>query len=221
MDALEQKAQIDRGVTACDINTRDVVVATPPVLLRLDFGCGERCEPGFEGVDKHFPGAAHKVDLFRFPLPWDDGSVDEIRASHFVEHIPAREIEGKDVDAGHEDMIGRDMFIAFFDECYRILKPEGSMTVIVPNLRSDRAFMDPTHRRFICAETFGYLNRDWRDVNKLGHYLGACDFQATVNPLIPVDMSLRHPEAQARMFRECWNVIADWHAVLKPVKGKK
>lgn len=195
------------------------VIAAPPKTLKLDLGCGQRCKEGFEGADRYAPGATHKVNLWHFPFPWDDDSVDEIYCSHFAEHIPNRDVEARDIDTGHEHLIDRDLLVVFFDECYRILKPDGVMTVIVPAATSVRAFQDPTHRRYIPAEFFGYLNKGWRDANGLGHYLGACDFNSTVNPVVPTEMTLRHPEAQARMYRESWNCVADWHAVLKPIKG--
>ena len=68
--------------------------------LKLDLGCGQNVREGFEGVDLYGDKAKHKVDLFKFPWPFKDGSVDEINCSHFMEHIPAREIEEKESRLG-------------------------------------------------------------------------------------------------------------------------
>jgi predicted SAM-dependent methyltransferase len=183
--------------------------------VRLDLGCGQSCQDGFEGVDLWSPTAKHRVNLFRFPWRFEDSSVDEIYCSHFVEHIPAREVEDKDIDGLiARDFIGKDMLFAFFDECHRILKPRGKMKVIVPALQSTRAFQDPTHRRFIPAEMFGYLSKEWRTANKLDHYRVVCDFEITINHTVLDEMNLLAPEVAMRRFRESWNTMWDFHADL-------
>lgn len=181
-----------------------VVVRTKP-LLRLDLGAGQSPAEGFEGVDI-WRGSKHVVDLLKFPWPFDDNSVEEIHCSHFIEHIPMEMVphNGK----------WKDLFFAFFDECYRILVPGGKMRVICPNARCNRAFQDPTHRRFIVAETFGYLWEDWRKANRLDHYNVECNFGANVNPIVPTELTVLHPDAQARRFNENWNTVLDWDARL-------
>jgi predicted SAM-dependent methyltransferase len=176
----------------------------PPV--RLDLACGQHPREGFAGVDLYAPGA-ERVDLRVYPWPWADASVAEAHCSHYVEHIPADEVHG-----GPRD--GQDAFFAFFDELHRVLEPGGVATIIVPCGRSSRGFMDPTHRRFIMAETFGYLAADWRKAQGLDHYRVACDFGIVVNPTVDQSMNLLHPEAAARRFNEGWNTIHDWVAVL-------
>ena len=88
------------------------------------------------------------------------------------------------------------------------------MTVVVPNARCNRAFQDSIHRRFIVAETFLYLAKEWRDLNKLSHYNVECNFACNVDPIIPQELSLLHPEAQHRRFNNEWNTILDWQAKL-------
>src|SRR5678816_2800742 len=125
-------------------------IATSTDLVRYDLGCGSRCKEGFTGVDKFAKGdKIQNVDLFKFPWPWADNSVDELHASHFLEHIPAREVE--DRDCQHPDkgmpshLYGTDMLCAFMDEAWRVLKPGGVFAIVVPNARNNRAFQDPTH----------------------------------------------------------------------------
>ena len=172
--------------------------------LRLNFGCGLKLREGFEGVDKSpLSLAPHIVDLLKFPLPWRDSSVDEIWCEHFMEHIPAREVVDGDLTSfgqlSRQDMIGQDMFLAFFDECYRVLCPGGKITLVWPALQSSRAFQDPTHRRFIPVETMNYLNADWRRARNLSHYLVVCDFRI----VFPV------PTKQ-----QLWNVDHDFRVTL-------
>lgn len=179
--------------------------------VKLDLGCGARPAEGFEGVDLFEPTAKHRVNLFKFPWPWADSSVDAINSSHFVEHIPTCFVSGGNIPVDEND---RDLWCAFFDECWRILKPGGRMTVIVPYLQSHRAFQDPTHRRFHCESNFAYLDKNWRVANGLTHYLGAADFTVMCDRIAPADEGLRHQEAAAMRAFHYWNTTLDVRANL-------
>ncbi len=134
---------------------RKAKVVTP---LKLDLGCGENCIEGFTGVDLYAPSAKIKADLFKLPWPWKDGSVDELHASHFIEHIP------------------QNLRWPFFEECYRVLKLDGVMRIIVPNWKSERAYGDMTHQwPPVTAMFFYYLHKGWREQNKLTY--GAYDIK--------------------------------------------
>ncbi len=195
--------------------------------LKLDLGCGQNPKEGFEGVDIQGGKAKHTVDLFKFPWPFADNSVEEIHCSHFLEHVPAREIEERDLrfiesvvlhpskNPVAQSFLGQDMLFAFVDECYRILKPECWMHVVVPSGRSNRAFWDPTHRRFFMQETFLYFARDWRTQNGLDHYRVKCNFGIDVTHSMPQEEGLKSAEAQSTRFQTLWNVTVDWHAKLK------
>jgi len=211
----------DAGRSAADSPPPVVVQSPLAPPVRLDLACGQSPREGFEGVDLYAPGR-HAVNLLRFPWPWGDRSVDELHCSHFVEHIPtvyvAPDGSTSDIPRSAED---KDLFFAFFDECWRILKSGGVMTVIVPALRSNRAFQDPTHRRFLPAETFLYLNRVWREMNRLGHYRVDCDFTGPgglgvplVEGQVPMEESLRAPEVQAVRVGTLWNVVGDWRVLM-------
>lgn len=76
--------------------------------LKLDLGAGEISPPGFVPV-----GRDHGTEIF--PLPYADGSVEEIRASHVLEHFPHRQ-----VDAVIKDWV-------------RALKKGGRLRIAVPN----------------------------------------------------------------------------------------
>ena len=203
-------------------NGNGAVAASPPPVagLRLDLACGQRARDGYEGVDLYAPNAQHKVDLWKFPWPWADGSVEAINCTHFIEHIPAREVESGDLVKGADAKrwLGQDMLFAFFDEAWRILKPDGQMNIVCPSVRSERAFQDPTHRRFIAQATFFYLSKVWREMNKLDHYNVRCNFSGDVNFSFPVELQGRHQEVQNDLFARAWNVILDWMVVLKAVK---
>lgn len=198
------------------------IVRAPAKELRLDLACGQTPREGFEGVDI-WAGAKHPLNLLQFPWPWADQSVDELFCSHFVEHIPMCYLTPKGeyvhVPTSPED---KDLFFAFFDECWRILKPGGLFTLVLPALRSNRAFQDPTHRRFIPSETFLYLHQPWRAANRLDHYGVKCNFVApvgdgipAVDGQVPMEEGVRAPEVQAVRFNTLWNTVADWVVRMK------
>lgn len=205
-----------------------LVMASSRTERKLDLGCGQNVKEGYEGVDLYGDHAKHHVDLFKFPWPFADESVDEVHSSHFLEHIPARECEVRDLvlsekNVGEHDKImrefvGKDMFFAFMDECYRIMKPDAWMHVVVPSGRSNRAFWDPTHRRFFMQETFLYLAEGWRAINRLDHYRCKCNFGSNVNYSLPGEEGLRAPEVHNERFQHLWNVTVDWIADLKKLK---
>lgn len=78
--------------------------------LKLDLGAGEISPPGFLPL-----GNRHGSEIF--PLPHGDGSVDEIRASHVLEHFPHRQVP---------DVL---------KEWARALKPGGQLRIAVPDFR--------------------------------------------------------------------------------------
>lgn len=80
--------------------------------LRVDVGCGASCRAGFVGIDLNprFGQTVAPVD----DLPFDEGDVDEIHASHILEHTA-------DPDAT-------------LREWFRVMKPGAKLTVRVPNL---------------------------------------------------------------------------------------
>lgn len=205
---------------------KKLALAASTASVKLDLGCGQTPKEGFEGVDVRGGKAKHVVDLFRFPWPFKDDSVDEIYCAHLLEHVPAREVEGRDIVAPPnatgleinplwQAAIGQDMLFAFMDECHRIMKKDAWMNIVVPSGRSSRAFWDPTHRRFFMQETFLYFNAEWRKINNLDHYRVACNFGVDVGQVIPTDEGLRSDEVQKMRFMHYWNTTYDWIAKLK------
>lgn len=127
-------------------------------------------EPGWVNVDRVAgAGIGEVVDLFRFPwvrssngAPWNDSTVDEIYASHLVEHIP----HAVHLAAGlppslagdYGKLVDRlDGWFVFFYECWRLLKPGGLMHVVTPWGLSVGGITDPSHTRYILPGAFQYL----------------------------------------------------------------
>jgi len=128
-----------------------------PKTIKLDIACGQNKQEGFTGVDVAPTSQADVIhDLTQFPWPFEENSVEEAFCSHYVEHTP--------------DLIG------FMNELWRIMAPGAQVRIVHPHSRSDRAFQDPTHVRFIPETGWAYFARDWREANKLDHYPIICDF---------------------------------------------
>lgn len=205
----------------------NITLAPALVTRKLDLASGQRPREGFEGVDL-FPGAKHVVDLSRYPwtcqceecngVPFADNSVAELNCAHYIEHIPMEFLDksGNVVRQGTPG--AKEALFMFFDECYRILVPDGWLHIVCPTARSNRGYQDPTHRRFIVQETFFYLNPEWRRVNQLDHYNVVCDFGGDVGGSVAAELNTMHPEASNRHFNNYWNCVHDWIAKLKAFK---
>lgn len=171
---------------------------------KLSIACGQNKPPGFKGID--LAGNADIVwDLFNFPWPIKTSSVQEVECSHFVEHIP------------HGTDYTTDLWWLFFDEMHRIMKKGATASIVHPYSRNDRAFWDPTHRRFIHETSWYYLDKDWRKANGLDHYPVSCDFEVVViNGMgIADDIATRNDQQQAYARSHYFNVIADLQVILK------
>lgn len=196
--------------------TKKTKETAPSRLLVLDLGCGDNkinadgvlaqgiLKPDqkdlidIQGVDLYSDSADVKFDLSKGKFPFEDESVDGIFSNHFIEHLD-----------GHER-------INFFNETYRILKKGARMRLIHPYYKSSRAVQDPTHKfPPIAEESYWYWDKNWREINKLGHYLGNCDFEFSIYHTFQ-DVSFMNKNEETRNFaiRHYFNVIADMIADL-------
>lgn len=168
-----------------------------PVLY--DLGCGQSPAPGFTGVDLYAEDAV-RADLYTYPWPFADGSVDYFRASHFLEHVPD--------------------FAAHFREIYRCLKVGGYYEIISPYYLNNRWFQDPDHKCPILHERFFYLNAGWRKAQKQNHRgdLAEVNFDlAGTFELLNDDFRDSGLDAETIAWhkRHSWNVIDDVAFVLR------
>lgn len=172
----------------------------PEPLLKLDLGAGQNRREGFKGVDFVKTDQTDYVhDLFKFPWPFGDDSVEEAHASHFFEHVPAK-VRPK-----------------FMDELYRILVPGGKVTIICPYYTSIRAIQDFTHEwPPISPNSFLYFNRGWREQNKLthGYYDLKCDFDFSYGWSVNAAWQARNDEARNFAIQWYANAVDDIHVNL-------
>jgi|ERR1043166_430896 hypothetical protein len=184
------------------------ITASPPALLKLDFGCGPHKREGFEGVDATaFVGVDHVVDLTKAPWPWPDNSVAEAHSSHFLEHLTSLQR------------------VLFCNELFRVLVPGGTCQIIVPHWGSCRAYGDPTHQWPPMGEFwFYYLSAEWRNQNaphtdaRYVPGMFSCNFEATWGYNLRGDLGVRNSEYQQFAIANYKEVIQDMVGNLKAVK---
>jgi SAM-dependent methyltransferase len=106
----------------------------------IELGCGPRKSvPGAWGVDRaRFPTVDVVADLDA-PLPFADGSVDEIHSSHLLEHL--------------------DDLAAVLADHHRVLRPGGHAVHVVPHFSNPYFYSDYTHRRFFGLYTLCYFTK--------------------------------------------------------------
>lgn len=124
--------------------------------MKIDLGCGLHPLEGFVGVDI-LSQSDYVIDLEQAQLPFEDASVDEIWASHVMEHI-------------HN-------LIPLMNECHRVLKVGGIFTILVPLYPHKQAIQDPTHVRYFVEDTFLYWNKDAWLYENVGKTYGILPFK--------------------------------------------
>lgn len=120
-----------------------------PDAIKLNLGCATRLRRGWVNVDcRPLLGVDKVWDLEVRSWPWADNSVDEIFASHVLEHLA-------------------DPFAAL-QEIKRVLKPGGKATILVPNVHGSLAWAR-AHKHYFSVFWFMELrgNCDSQDENGL------------------------------------------------------
>lgn len=111
--------------------------------MNLEIGGGTLIQPGWTNLD--FRNGVDEWKRYAQEIPWpaENGSVEAIRASHVMEHIPAGQPR-----------------IDVMNEAHHVLRSGGVFEIRVPNALSGtwHAFADPTHVSFWCLESFHYFD---------------------------------------------------------------
>ncbi|MGV8150753.1 MAG: class I SAM-dependent methyltransferase [Candidatus Woesearchaeota archaeon] len=111
-------------------------------LKKLNIGCGTDVLKGYINLDiNDTPGVDKVHDLNNFPYPFKDNSFDEIRAYSILEHV--------------QDLMKT------MSELHRILKPGGTLDIIVPHYNGPMAWGNPTHLRTFSYDSFFFFTRGW------------------------------------------------------------
>ena len=162
--------------------------------VRIDIGCGKSCKEGFDGIDAMDFGQKYVHDV-RTGLPFDDGSVEEVHCSHFIEHLTWPERVG------------------FINELYRVMQVGAKCALILPHWASCRYYGDPTHKEPFSEFAFYYLSKDWRDANA-PHVGYVCDFEASWGYSLNPAITTRNMEYQQYATANFKEAIQDLHATL-------
>jgi len=128
-------------------------------VTKVDLGSGLMRREGYFRVDidpQARPDAL--LDIEKDSLPFDDNSVDEVLASHLIEHV--RNLKH------------------LFEEVYRVLQPEGRFRVVCPHYMHSTAHDDPTHIRAITPFFFAYLSRALTGSDRRPFVFGDFDFRS-------------------------------------------
>ncbi len=194
------------------------------IIKKLDLACGDRKQEGFIGVDRcSIQGVDIVHDLETYPWPFENESIDEIFCSHYIEHLSHNNINSiiKEVLDQSDDFnsfkdsltkkldLPLDGLILFMDECWRILKPEGKMIILVPYYTSMRSVQDPTHQRVICEASMLYFNKGWRVANKLDHYGIKSSYDYSYGYVFDPSWAVRSEDSRAFALKQYWNTVLD------------
>jgi hypothetical protein len=168
-----------------------------PSGTKLDLGSGPRPAAGFRGVDCE-PITDYQLSFDTgLPWPFEDDSVEELRACHVIEHIDAayapewvKAFESRDSSSSlplgwitrggyrwQRTDRRKDLLLHFFDEAFRVIKPGGKFEVRWPNVQHVNASGDPTHRRFISPRLIVYLGREGRETAGVSQYVVNCNWK--------------------------------------------
>lgn len=172
--------------------------------MKIDIGCGGKKKEGFIGVDQYaMEGVDHVCKIGSERLPFEDGTVEEVHSSHFIEHLTATER------------------VYFYNELYRVMSQNAKATIIVPHWNSNRAYGDPTHQWPPMSEmAMYYLSQQWRNEqaphtdikwNPAGF---SCDFVATWGYAMHPALTVRNPEYQQYAMQWMKESIQDMHVTL-------
>jgi len=158
----------------------------------LDIGCGERKQSGTIGVDRRLVSGVNVGCDFERGLPFREGSIEGAYLIHSIEHMQH--------------------LIAFMEDLYRVCAPGARVFIKTPYYTSRKAFVDPTHVRFMTEESFEYFKRP--------NYYGLRTNFKTVS----ISFHMRKPFKflpryfQKRCRRYLWNVCEEMTVVLEAVK---
>jgi len=170
--------------------------------IKLNIGSGPTKIEGFLSCDTiKFDTVDHVFNAGSDVWPFENDSVDEIMASHFLEHLT--NFEGK-WERTH-----------FFNEACRVMKKDAKMTLIFPHWASNRYYGDPTHKEPFSEMGFYYLSKEWRKTqaphsdSEFFDKGYSCDFHCTWGYNLRQDIMARNQEFQQFAMANYKEVIND------------
>lgn len=115
----------------------------PTSGTNLNLGCGYKKIDGFINIDNRADVNPDLICDVIEGLPYEDNSIDSVRAHDFLEHIPIGKV------------------IPVMDEIWRVLKPGGKFDSLTPDAENGQAaFQDPGHVSFWVENSWLYYSKD-------------------------------------------------------------
>ena len=116
--------------------------------MKLNIGGGYKRLDGYKNID-HDPLTQpdYCFNLETEPWPFEDSTVEEIRAHHILEHIG----EG---------------FFHVIKELYRVCQDSAIIDIAVPHHRHENYYGDPTHRRPITVNMLRQFSKKYCEWHK-------------------------------------------------------
>jgi len=109
--------------------------------MKLNIGCGRDYKKGWKNIDISQKVKADEYYDIRNGINEADNSCSEIFCSGVLEQI-----------------LENEKFLYIMNEMWRVLRPDGIATIVVPSARFVYAFRDPFDCRRFIEETWDYLD---------------------------------------------------------------
>jgi hypothetical protein len=175
-------------------------------VIKINLGCGKEIKEGFDGVDIVDFGQKHILDI-RKGLPFKDNSVDEVYSRYFV---PCLTNYGNKFER-----------VKFFNELYRVMKPDAIATIIVPAWNAAGGYGNPTFQEPLYEGALLFLNKEWRGTNVPEFSQYTCDFEPTWGYNMHPSIIARNQEYQQFALTNYCNSALDLLINLKKKPKKK
>ena len=109
------------------------------------------------------------------------------------------------------------------DEVYRVLKPEGKITILSPYWSSARAIQDYTHEwPPIVEQSFDVFNRAFRESNKLSNraYPKVANFSISGGYVFDPETAGKSDDVRPFWVKHYNNAVTDLQMVLTKIKSQ-
>jgi SAM-dependent methyltransferase len=152
-----------------------------PSFRKLHIGCGADIKEGWVNLDiASIPGVDVVHNIEDLPLPFANGSFDEVLCRFILEHVD---------------------WVPVLRDIYRIMAPGAKLQISVPHFTSKQNFTDPQHKRLFSIETFDFFIPSTKTWQTHSHYF---DFSFNALPYRHITFELSSRIFFFNRFVEKW-----------------
>lgn len=183
--------------------------------MKINIGAGDTVENDYIRIDyDQLTNPDHVLDLEKDRLPFEDSTVEAVKAHHILEHLG----EG---------------FFHCLQELYRVCKHGARINIRVPHPRHDAFLSDPTHRRPITVTTMQMFSKKFNEMcrlqnaatSRLGDYFNV-DFEIIDYKYLPdraMESTIQHLNNEQKMeyANQHFNIISEIEITLIVVKNEQ